>query len=484
MKNKEIIILFILLATITLISPYQGSVDAEGFLSVSKFFAKELPAKIRSSEFYTWGFANSFHVFFFKSFIGYKIMNLLVLFLVIYSVYYILGRSKKAFLLMLLSPVVWYMAPWASSIPISTLFFIWSYYFINKYDLSNNIRELVLSGIFLGFSMTVWHGMVYLSVFYILFFFYDKKLLDLILFFISVFIGLMPLFLLDYFVFGFPFHSFLKNNFGTLSNFFGLGVYSFTKTGGSFGLYLSYAIIFFLMIPFYFWKLYNPEFFKKNHKTMLFLTVWLILSFFMPRVKYIFLFVPIIIIILFKNLNKDQYKKLLVFSAIVSFIVVLPYLVQIIYSTNSPELFSLVKNFPNYEFDLDKEKVIFREDLHKIASDYPGQIFIVGNEPDDYGTLAVLYWGDQIKEFVSIQDYKLYLDNTNILVEREFRYPPNINEKRREIWIKGGIGKPLDDPTDYESIKYAISLEDDLDLKGFKLIKKYKILKLFKKMEL
>ncbi len=142
-----------------------------------------------------------------------------------------------------------------------------------------------------------------------------------------------------------------------------------------------------------------------------------------------------------------------------------------------------MKNFPNLKISKTNYEDLINQDLIQISEEYPNEIFIVGNKPDDYQTLANIYWGNQIKEFVSIQDYNLYSNDTNILIEREFRSgPKNIND-RREIWIKGGIGKPINDLTDYDTIKYAISLEKDLELEDFELIEKYHRLSLFGKIQ-
>ena len=122
------------------------------------------------------------------------------------------------------------------------------------------------------------------------------------------------------------------------------------------------------------------------------------------------------------------------------------------------------------------------EDLNKISNDYPNEAFVVGNNPDDYQLLAYYYWGDKIKEFVSIQDYQLYLENQTSLFEKEIRFIPNIQD-RRQIWIGGGIEKSQNDNTNYPDIQYAIGLGKPVNLENFKLIKQDVLLYVSKKSE-
>jgi len=472
------ILVFLVLILITLSTNYYGSTDINSFTSPAKYFAGMNLAKIRSSHSYLWGFLNFPFVKLFHSFIGFKILNLIILASLIYSVYYISRKNKKALFLMLLSPIVWYMAPWVNSIQISSLLFLWCYFFIQKYENLNKLKHLFYSGIFFGLAAIFWHAIFFFGIFLIIFFFYNKKALHLFYYLISIFIGLIPLFILDYFLFGFPFHSLIKNVVGTSSNLLGLGVYSQEAcVEKSFFVYLSL----FLVIPFYFWFLYKSKYFKKNIKTMLFLTSSLLIVAKNPQIRYLLLIVPIMILNLIKVLDNKQIKKLLIFSAIISLLVVLPYEIQIKYHTNAPEFGLLINNFFNWEINKTFPEDLIKQDLDKISKDYPNKIFVVGNAPDYYQFLADLYWGKSIKEFVSIQDYNLFLKNTSTLTEREVRFSPENINGRREFWIKGGIGKPLNDDTDYKNINLGIGINEPIDINGFKVIKKYNSLYLSKR---
>ena len=133
------------------------------------------------------------------------------------------------------------------------------------------------------------------------------------------------------------------------------------------------------------------------------------------------------------------------------------------------------------KLDNETQKDIISNDLDKIIREYPEEIFLVGPGSDDYQFLADLYWGNKVKEFVSIQDYELVIKNESILYKKTFMPVPNIRD-RRQIWISGGISKNENDDTDYSSIKYLINFGDKLDTSNFEKINTYQRLTLWKKI--
>ena len=74
------------------------------------------------------------------------------------------NKNKKTLLLILTSPIVWFMAPWISPIQLSSLLFLWGYYFIKKYDEKGKIKNLFYSALFLGLSWAFWDPIIYFSI--------------------------------------------------------------------------------------------------------------------------------------------------------------------------------------------------------------------------------------------------------------------------------------------------------------------------------
>jgi len=199
-----------------------------------------------------------------------------------------------------------------------------------------------------------------------------------------------------------------------------------------------------------------------------------------PQPRFTLVIVPIILLLIGKNLTKKQIAVQTSLFLIITLLVINPYIIQIKYDTNLKEFRSFFFEFPNFYFNTKIQDNLIQQDLSEIGRDYPNQTFIVGNEPDDYRYLAYLYWGKDIKEFVSIQDYELFLKNETTLASKTFCSDSKI-QNRREICISVKLNKNKNDATNYASIKYAISLNQSLGLPNFKLVKKYRILYLYEK---
>ncbi len=476
-NRKIIFIIFILLFLLVFSTKYYGSTDVGDYANVAKFFAGEYNAKIRSSHSYFYGFISSPFVRLTNNFTGMKIMSLVWLMLIILSLYYILKKDRKMLLIIISAPIFWYMAPWINPIQIASLFFLWGYYFIKKYHETNKLKNLIYSGLFIGLSWAFWDTILYFGAILALCFLYDKKIIHSFYFIIFILIGLIPRLILDQILFNFAFFTIFKSFTGGFVNLLWEGV---SGRGGFGSKTFTYIFPVMIILPLFSYLLLKPKNFKENKRTIFFLILSLLLILSNPQIRYTLTLIPIILLNIGKILNKNQFKIQIIFSIILSILIITPYLVQIQYSTNAPEFTSVVENIRNLEISRENINEIKKQDLDNIARDFPHQSFIVGNKADDYSALAHLYWGNRIKEFVSIQDYELFLENKSLIFEKQFHPIPNI-ENRREIWIKGGISKRTNDKTDYNSIKYAISMTGPFKLKNFKLIKKYKILSIYKK---
>lgn len=451
-RNKIIIvvaiIMFILLSFFTLTNDYYGSTDVKSFTSVAKYFSGDYPAKLRGSHSYLWGWANQNEVGNY-GFIAFKISNLSILIFLILSIYHISGKRKETLLLFAFSPIVWFMGSWINSIQVASLCFLWCYYFMREYEKNeSNYRCLVLSGISFGLAVALWHGVLLFGFFFMLIYFWDKQLIDSINFLLWSLIGLMPLLILDSIIFGFPFHSIIKNISGTILNSLGQGLYQ------NIGFFNIWNGIFFLaFLPLFFWRIYRPTFLEENIRITIFITTCMLIIFFMnPQIRYAFFLMPLILV----NIDlKGRTAKYLIYSSVLIIgMVFIPYMM--------------------YENPQDK----IEQDLNLLVADYPNQVFVVGNHPDDYDILANAYWGDQVKEFVSIQDYRGGVDyQVNFISTPEF-------QGRREIYLNAGMRKPSNDLTDYNSIKYGISFEDNLNISGFEYIRSYGDLRLFEIIEM
>ncbi len=476
--NHLLIIAITLLFLITILTQFYGNADIGDYANVAKFFSGDYKAQIRSSHSYFYGFLSSPFVKITGNFFAMKIMNLIWLILIILSIYYISDKNRKTLLLTITAPIFWYMAPIINPIQISSLFFLWGFYFLRKYDDKGKFIFLSYSGIFFGLAWVFWDTVLHLGIILTLVFFYNKKFSHLIYFIFFVFIGLIPRLILDQILFNFAFFTILKSFTGGFVNLL------FSGSIGSGHSAKTFMNIFSMLIflPLFSFILIKKQNFSKNKKTTIFLILSILLFLTNPQPRYLLIIIPLILLDLGKIISQKQFKIQIIFSIILSLLVITPYVIQINYYTNSQEFTSLITNINKVEISKINPNELIIEDLNQMGRDYPSQIFLVGPNSDDYAFLARLYFGDKINEFVSIQDYNLFLQNKTTLFEKKFQPVPKINE-RRLIWIAGGIDANLREPPLYENINYAISINESLNLQGFNLEKKYNFLYLYRKLD-
>lgn len=476
-RNEKIIIISIsiLIIAMTFLTRYYGSVDIGDYSDTAKYFAGMLNANLRVSHSILYGFILSPFIKVFGNFMIFKIASLFFLFLLVLSVYLATNRSKNALFLMLLSPIVWYMAPWINPIQISSLLFFWAYCFIKKYEETNKNKFLFFSGVFAGLSWAFWDAMLFFTAFLAISFLFNKKFYNFILFSFFVLIGLAPKLIIDQFFLGFAFVGIMRYFFGVVSaSFFG-GIYG-TMSASSI---IPRIITLLLFLPLFSYKILSREEWNWNRKAVIFIVLSVLLLIKQTQVRYLLLIYPIILLEIHRKMSSSDLKKQIIFSLCVILIVLVPYAIQMRYSTNNQEASSFIFNAGDLKISENQDDLIL-EDLKSISADFPNSVFVVGNKPDDYAILAHIYWGSKISEFASIQDYSLYFQNKTSLFEKKFMPSPKIQE-RRQIWIAGGISKNENDNTDYNSIRLGIGLGEPINLPDFKLIRKYNFLYLSEK---
>lgn len=477
--NKKIVVtVIVFLSLVTILTKYYGSTDTGDYSDISKYFAGSYAAKIRSSHSYLYGTLHFPLLMLFKNFIMFKITSLIFLLLLVYSVYLASEKNKNCLWLMLLSPVVWYLSPWINPIQLSSLLFFLGYYSIKKYEKTEKLKFLFFSGIFIGLSWAFWDAIVFFSLILALVFLYNKKFYHFFLFSVFIVVGLLPKLLLDQFLLGFAFSGLMRYFFSIVAAVFFKGVYGAMEPSNIF-TFLTGLVAMLIFIPLFTYKISSKTMWKENKKAVLFIALVLLIILRHMQIRYLLLIVPIIIFEVAPKLNPSQVKRYLILFVIIDLIVIFPYIIQIKYSTNAEEFSSLLANFDNINI-LENQEALLIEDLKSLEKDFPGRAFVIGNANDNYQLLARIYWGNKVKEFVSIEDYNLFFENKTILFEKKFMPVPGI-EDRRQIWISGGINKNENDETDYESIEYGISIGEPLKLENFSFVKRYNLLYVSKK---
>jgi hypothetical protein len=261
MENKAspknhlyLVIIVMALIILTFATQYYGSTDIGDYTDSAKYFAGKYSAKIRSTHSYMYGFLLSPFVNITESFFIFKAVNIISFLLIAYTIYHLTGKDVKSFYLILLSPIAWYMAPWASPIILSSLFFLWAFYFIEKYDKKKEISSLVYSSISIGIGLIFWDTILYLGVFLGAVYLYNKKFYHSGIFLVGVLIGLSPRLIFDQIYLGFLFYTTVKTFFAGLTHWLFGGIYQL-ESGYTRSPFIF--LLMFLATPLYFWKLYN-----------------------------------------------------------------------------------------------------------------------------------------------------------------------------------------------------------------------------------
>ncbi len=471
-----IVIGIIALFIISLATTAFGTIDAGDYGGVAKFFAGEYNTKIRSSHSYFYGLFHSPLLLLTKSLVSLKAINLIYLSLLIISVYYASGKNRRTLLLFMLSPVIWYLGPWINPIQLASLLFFWGYYFLKKWDETGKSTLLLVSGLLIGLSWAFWDAILYFSIIIAFSFLYNKKLYNFIFFFIFIAIGLSPKLISDQLMFNSAIIGIVRYFFSTIATLVWHGIYGGLKFY-SYSLLNIISVI--ILIPFFSYKLISKKNWKENKKSIIFLAFSILLILFNSQIRYLLIIMPILILNLQTELTESQFKKQLWMCAILSLIVIIPYAIQINHSTNAREFSELIINAKGLSIGPEMNRPLL-VDLNALAKEFPKETFIVGNDPDSYITPALLYWGNDVKEWVSIQDYELYLKNQAVLFSKTYAPQPNIAD-RRVVWIAGGISKNQVDDTDYAAIKYAITTQPNIPLDNFIFKKRYDLLYLYEK---
>jgi len=480
------ILIFLMLASLigvsllTTVHDYDGLGD---YADIAQHFAGHYSADVRTSHSLLYGFA--FHAGQIgegQRFWNLKLVTIHVMALIALATWAYLGfrrREGRATLALLaVSPVLWYLAPWISPIPLAALLLFGSWIFLEN---ENELKDLIVSGLLLGLALSFWDGMMFFAGIFTLCYFYNRKMSDLMKFCLGVLLGTIPLLILNQIIYGFAFYSFFKY-------FIVTGVFSvfgnIWQAGGAF-TWANYAAIL-LTFPIMAWSLFfRRDVLKKETKTMTFLALSLAFIFLCnPQIRYTFVVLPIITVIMARYLKTEQLKWQLIASIVGVLLVMSPYVVQMMYSTPQFEATRVVQTigggiikgqwghltFSPLDYGLGEDGNL-QKAIDAIVKRHPNETFIVGPAADDYQEIARNYWGNDVKEFVSIQDYESWVLENPVYFNKTLTFHGNFIagfSDRRQVWISGGIGRNTEDKTDFSRIRYAIGLHEPVQIKGFK----------------
>jgi len=439
--------IFLILIVFTFLSEKVLFSDVPQYLAVGKEFAGVSHAKVRNTPGWLYGWFIGQVLKVMPSLNAVKVLNL-VWFSLTLLLLFLMSKRIEVLFLYLTSPLIWYLAPWINPLSLISFLFLIAYYFFNKYKLVN----LIFGGLILGLATAIWWPAFYFSIFFFLSFLYDRKFLDVIFVIISFLATFFIRILFDWYYFSMLFFSTLRGLGSNLSFLIGEAPDGLPEHS-----ILKYLIILVIISP----LLYRLIFVNwvEKRKTGIFLVLCLILFLFNFQFRFFIAIMPIIILLISKNVSKKE----LILGLVASVVIVALLTTNYFLNNNS----------------------IIVEDLKQIENDLPSEKFIVGYDggsEEEASYLDTLYWGEKIKEFIRYSEYKLGLKGEDLFREYKFESKSKINNLRE---LELSLKYLRTDLRVYSNVNYWILIGDKGNVDSdFELFKVYKALKVFKRVGL
>ena len=446
MKKPVVLILIAFFVGLVLFNVFSTKVmftDTAQYLGVAKEFAGISITKVRNTPGWLYGWVLGEILKVNESLLAVKLFNAMWLFFDAILLYFI-TRDKKALLLFVFSPIVWFMASWINPILMISFLLLSAYYLFKKYEENKKLSYFILSGLLLGLIPALWFAGVYLSIFFLFAFFYNKQLKYLIYYSIPFFATFSLRLILDYYYFSFPLYS-LVRGFGSNMAYF----LNITPESGAGFPYLEFLLIFLIISPFIY-KIYKLNF-KEYKSELIFLGLSVLVFIMNFQLRYFIILAPIFVLLIYKEISKKELFTHIAISLILIVLLTSPYFGE-------------------------TDDYLIMKDLKSIENDFPDEKFIAGGEnlsEEEAFTLGTLYFGKNIKEFIWYSDYKFKDEDT----QREYSFGSksridNIRDIKINLIYERTEGNKDSD--------YLIMIGDG-KVENFGLVKEYKILKVFKK---
>jgi len=144
-----------------------------------------------------------------------KIINILWLCLIGLTLF-IYTKNTKALLLWIVSPLVWFISIETTPMLPLSFFFLLAYIFMKEFEEKKKFSLLLCSGFFLGITLALWTGALFLVFSFMFFFLWNKSFKQASIYGIFFLLGLSLQFVVDFIFLDFPFYTLLRYFGGNL----------------------------------------------------------------------------------------------------------------------------------------------------------------------------------------------------------------------------------------------------------------------------
>ena len=394
-----------------------------------------------------------------------------VFWLIALAILFYFLENKKAFILLITSPIIHLVSIHISPL-IAVVFFIYlAYFFFREYEKTANKLYLIFSGLSFGVLICLRTELIFITFLFSLIFFYNKTFKEFLIFLVSILPTLSVRFLIDYYYFGNPIY--------TIISFMGSIFLYQIKDHPIIGL--NWIFLLFMIAPLLF-LIYKLAY-KKYKTEIIFLS--LTLFFYLPnflsykgQLRLLLVIVPISLILLSKVITKKQ----LIFNSICSLILILIFV------------------YPSF-FSLSEKQMV--EDLNSINKEFDIKTAIVTNGGAfAYPSVVTDYWAEKGPHYIWSRDYKLFLQNKTIYRKNSLESKPKINVGKIvefSVIVKQNRDKLLNENFDDKGLYFILNKNNEfkydedeklltilwrgeLDIENVDLLKCYQVLCVFKKI--
>ncbi|MBI2109936.1 hypothetical protein HYT58_02055, partial [Candidatus Woesearchaeota archaeon] len=403
--------------------------DSTHYITSAKDIAGISISNIHNPHSFTYPLYLSLGLKLFSSLVSIKLLNILWLVLIGLLLYYE-TKNLKSFLIYAFSPIVYYSSIWIAPLTAVAFFILLSYFQIKKYNKTNSLKNLILSGFSLGIAISLWWGTIPYAIFFVLSFLLNKKLKELIYFKAAALVGISLALLIDYYYFNFPFYSLLR--------FIGaVAIVSLGKNPSNISflhplreqVVMRMLLMLVLISPLLF-KIIKLNFKKYKSETAFLVLSSLFAIFYGADIKY---FLPVFPLVLFLLNDVIKSKKDLKIHAALSILVVL---------------------IISYPFFFNNKEPVILKDFEEMQSEFNFTKIIAGDERKNSLAsppyLNSLYYKDKIWVIWGSDYDKLVLKNETVSTSYKLSITPKLHKARlMELSASMKLDKKQDLSTNY-----------------------------------
>ncbi len=435
--------------------------DTWEYILLAKKFAGYLDSTAFTVHSLLYPFLISFFLKVFPSMLTIKLVNTAWIALIA-GLLYVSFSKKTAFLLWIFSPIAWMFTVIASPIVPATFFLLAAYLTFVRWRKTTKRVWFALSGLSLGLCAAFLDLGLILVPFFILSFFYDRKLKETLYYIFFVFLSFCLRLILDASLFSlsikdkiipFPFYSILR--------FFGarfviqMGFHSMIPPSKLHALLSFHFWGVFLVISPLLFLLYKIKWVKFRN-VLIFLSATVLLFVFQGAYYFYFILLAPILLIFLSSVFKNKHVMIhIILSILLTSVMVFPY-------------------FSEDKFAVKEAKMIIK-DLKEIKDDFGFKAAVF----DSYDNLALYYlWEKDLFHLVSSQEYKI-ITNDKYYSHYTFSTMSKF-EVQKLLKFEAGLKPNINENINYDSLPLILKKERK-PFEGFVLKKCYKVLCVYEK---